>query len=78
MRADWNSMEDKLKLAQRELEAIHRDKPLLSSLDRKIDGLFRAHDMAGEEIIRAELQREEMRAEIIKLKQRYPSLINTF
>lgn len=71
LKSDLNAMESELQRSKRELDVALRDRPSLSALDRKLEGLFRTQELAGGDSIRADLELECLRAEIIKLTQSY-------
>lgn len=70
-KSDLLSMEAELKRTKCELDAVLRDRPSFSALDRKLEGLFRTQELAGGDSIRADLEMEQLRAELMKHTQRY-------
>ncbi|KAK3924754.1 Sodium channel and clathrin linker 1 [Frankliniella fusca] len=71
LKSDLATLEVELQRTRRELDTALRDRPSLSALDRKLDGIFRTQEIAGGESIRADLEIEQLKAEIVKLTQNY-------
>lgn len=69
LKSDLNALDAELQRNKRELDVALKDRPSLSALDRKLEGLFRTQELAGGESIRADLEIEQLKAEIIKLTQ---------
>lgn len=71
LKSDLQSMEAELQRTKRELDIALRDRPTFSALDRKLESLFRTQEHAGGDSLRADLEMEQLRAEIIKTSQRF-------
>ncbi|XP_034249992.1 sodium channel and clathrin linker 1 [Thrips palmi] len=69
LKSDLQSTEAELQRTKRELDTALKDRPSFSALDRRIEGLFRSQELAGGDSIRADLEMEQLRAEIMKLSQ---------
>lgn len=70
LKTDLSIMESELQKTKRELDLALRDRPSLSALDRKLEGLFRTQEISGGESLRADLELEQLRTDIEKLTQR--------
>lgn len=69
LKSDLLSMEAELQRSKRELDTAVKDRSSLSALDRKLEGLFRTQELAGGDTLRADLEIEHLRTEIIKHTQ---------
>lgn len=70
LKTDLSIMESELQKTKRELDLALRDRPSLSALDRKLEGLFRTQGITGGESFRADLELEQLRTDVEKLTQR--------
>ena len=70
LKNDLSCTEAELQRTKRELDTAIRDRPSFSALDRKLEGFFRTQELVGGESVRADLEIDQLKTELVRLTQR--------